>query len=630
MQTTRQPDVAADRSRVLGLSLLALGIVFGDIGTSPLYALRECFGGAYGIAPNHANVLGVLSLIVWSLVIVITVKYLSFVMRADSRGEGGIFALLALLHAGERHRSAPRVLVLLGVAGAALLYGDGAITPAISVLSAVEGLSVAAPALHQAVIPVTTVILVGLFAVQRHGTARIGTVFGPVMLVWFLVLGLLGGLQILRTPQVLWALNPWHAARFLATGGITAYLVLGAVFLVVTGGEALYADMGHFGRRPIRVAWHWVVFGSLLLNYLGQGGLLLSSSAPVANPFYALAPSWGLYPLIVLATVATIIASQALISGIFSLTAQAIALGYLPRMPIDHTSDEQRGQIYIGPANWGLMVATVALVFGFKSSSGLAAAYGIAVTGTMAITTLLFYAVMRRRWNWSRLRAGSIAAGFLIVDLAFLGANTTKINDGGWFPIAAATIVFTLMTTWRTGRSVLAERFHAGARPLSSFLKAIAYDPPHRVPGTAVFMSGDTGGTPIALLHNLLHNKVIHHQVIVLSVVVEEDAHVPAGERVKCEALGHGFFRVTLTCGYMDEPDVPRALMALGEEGPKIDSATTTYFLGRETLLPRKRKGFALWRQRIFVRMSQNAFPAWGYFHLPSHRVIEIGQQGRI
>jgi KUP system potassium uptake protein len=613
----------------LTLSLGALGVVYGDIGTSPLYALRECFHHSTGILPTRGNVLGILSLIVWSLILVVSVKYLVFVMRADNRGEGGILALLALV---APPRGAPpvgtkRLLVLMGVFGAALLYGDGMITPAITVLSAVEGLNVATPLFEAYVIPIAIAILVGLFMVQSRGTAAIGRVFGPVMLLWFASIAALGVVEAVRRPEVFGAVSPHHAVRFMAAHGYLGFLVLGSVFLVVTGGEALYADMGHFGRNPIRAAWFTLALPALLLNYFGQGALVLRDPAAVENPFYRLAPGWALYPLVALATAAAVIASQALISGAFSLTRQAVQLGFSPRVDIEHTSSREIGQIYIPGVNRLLMAACIALVIGFRSSSNLAAAYGIAVTGTMGITTVLFYFVARGRFGWTRVQAGVPAAFFLAIDLAFFLANATKIAHGGWFPLLVGAAVFTAMTTWKTGRRILAERLSQTTLPIDLFLEDVGRSAPHRVPGTAVFMFGNPTGVPPALLHNLKHNQVLHETVVLLRVDTEEAPVVDPAERTTVEALGHGIFRMVMRYGFMEDPDVPRALAEVEHPGLGLPPMRTTYFLGRETLIASKKPGMAIWRERLFAVMSRNARTATSFFALPPNRVVELGAQ---
>ena len=620
------------RGRALALiSLSALGVVYGDIGTSPLYALRECFGGIAPLAASRANVLGVLSLIFWSLILVVTVKYLSYVLRADNNGEGGILALMALLNPWrERGKDDRWVVIALGVFGAALLYGDGMITPAISVLSAVEGLKVAAPGLEKAVLPLTVIILILLFAFQRRGTAAVGRVFGPIMLAWFTVLAVLGICGIVRQPSVLAAVNPLHAVRFFAANGMAGFLVLGAVFLVVTGGEALYADVGHFGTRAIRVAWFTVVLPGLLLNYFGQGALVLDRPKEVLHPFYHLAPSWATYPLVALATVATVIASQAIISGAFSLTRQAVQLGESPRLTIEQTSAEEIGQIYIPGINWALMLATIALVLGFRTSSRLAAAYGVAVVTTMVITTLLAYNVARERWGWSRFTAGLVTAGFLVVDLAFFGANLDKIVDGGWFPLVVAVVVYTLMSTWKAGQRFLAGQLKQAERPIEELLARIAADPPVRVPGTAIFMTGRRQGTPPMILHHLKHNQVLHQRAVLLTVVTERVPRVPPTARVEVENLGQDFYRVIVHYGFMESPNIPAALRSCKRLGLEFDLEQVTFYLGRETLIPRPHWGLPSWRERLFAFMARNAARATAFYRLPPERVVELGLQVEI
>ncbi|MCP3099058.1 potassium transporter Kup [Myxococcus sp. K15C18031901] len=612
------------------LALGALGIVYGDIGTSPLYALRECFNGPHGIAPTPQNVLGVLSLIFWSLIIIVSVKYLIFVMRADNRGEGGILALMALVmqrQKGQQAHTTRPVLIVLGIFGAALLYGDGLITPAITVLSAVEGLSVATPVFEPYVVPITLVILFVLFTVQRHGTAGIGAVFGPLMCVWFLTLAALGVKELVHNPAVLGALLPTHGVLLLVHNGWHGFLVLGGVFLCVTGCEALYADMGHFGWKPIRWAWFSAVLPALMLNYLGQGALLLRDGSAARNPFFLLAPSWMLYPLVVLAAVAGVIASQALISGAFSLTRQAMQLGYSPRMEVVHTSAEEMGQIYLPGINGALMVGVFALVLTFRSSSALAAAYGIAVSTTMVITSLMAYVVARERWAVSRWVAIPVAGILFTVELSFFTANAMKLADGGWFPLLLAIIVFTLMTTWKRGRDILAGKLRASSIPLKELLGSFGDHPPVRVPGTAIFMTGNAEGTPPALLHNLKHNKVLHEQVVLLTILSEDVPHVPPAERVEVEPLEQGFVRVVARYGFMENPSIPDVLKRCREKGLQFQLMGTSFFLGRETLIPTKRPGMAVWREALFAWMSRNARSATAYFRIPPNRVVELGSQ---
>ena len=626
--TAHHVDRSPRGKYLAALTVGALGIVYGDIGTSPLYALRECFHGTHGIAPTRDNVLGVLSLIFWSLTLIISIKYLVFVMRADNDGEGGILALMALVSAQKSsHRSGTRAgLIALGLFGAALLYGDGMITPAVSVLGAVEGLNVATTFFAPYVVPLAIVILVALFLIQSHGTERIGTLFGPIMIVWFVVIAGLGIRWIVRDPHVLEAFNPIYALTFFRVNGWHAFVVLGSVFLVVTGGEALYADMGHFGPRPIRVAWFVLVFPSLLLNYLGQGAMVINQPEAVHNPFYLLAPRWALYPLVGLATAAAIIASQALISGAFSLTRQAIQLGYCPRLAIEYTSPHQQGQIYMPQVNWILMLCTVGLVLGFRSSSALAAAYGIAVTSTMVITTLLAYLVARRSWGVSRPIALSLASFFLFLELGFFSANVIKIPHGGWFPLVIGAVLFLLLSTWKKGRALLASRLRERLYPFEQFLQDITTAPPPRVPGTAVFMTSNLIGTPPTLLHNVEHNHVLHERVLLLTVVTSDVPHVE-GDRLTVEPIGQGFYRLTLRYGFMEDPDVPEALAAAAAHGIAIDLAHTTFFLGVETLLSTEREGMARWRERLFAFMSRNAVRATSFFRIPPERVVELGMQ---
>lgn len=610
------------------LSLAALGVVYGDIGTSPLYAIRECFHGPHAVAPSRLNILGVLSLIFWSLIIVISIKYLVFVLRADNNGEGGILSLTALATPIKPSGRTEQVfLIMTGIFGAALLYGDGIITPAISVLGAMEGLTVATPVLSPFVVPITILILVALFLFQHKGTAKVGKIFGPITLIWFTALAVLGVAQILRHPDVLLAVNPVHGLNFFLLNGWHGFLILGSVFLVVTGGEALYADMGHFGTRPIRLVWFSVVLPSLLLNYFGQGALLLDDPDAANNPFYRLAPAWALYPMIVLATSAAIIASQAVISGAFSLTMQAVQLGFSPRLKINHTSTREYGQIYIPAVNWALMIGCIAIVVGFRTSSNLAAAYGVAVTSTMVITTILFYVVARNVWGWNLFIAAALATFFLIIDLAFFGANIIKVADGGWFPLILAVLVFIVMTTWKKGRRILNERIQSEARPLEEFLQGMARKPPIRVPGTAIFMNGNASRTPPALLHNLEHNKVLHERVLFLTVKTRQVPFVSPEERVEVESLGDGFHRLKVYYGFMEDPDIPNVLANASVPGFAYDPVDTTYFLGRETIIASKRPGMAIWREKIFSIISHNATSATAYFCIPPDRVVEMGEQ---
>ena len=633
--------------RLAILSLTALGIVYGDIGTSPLYAFREGFTGHHAYAPTHENVYGLLSLITWALILVISVKYLVFVLRADNRGEGGILALLALVLQTERRaedRGKRGVLVLLGLFGAALLIGDGIITPAISVLSAVEGLQIATPAFEPYVEIITVIILIGLFAVQRFGTARVGGMFGPVMLLWFLSIGLLGIREIMIEPHILLALNPIYGVRFFALNGAAGFLVLGAVVLAITGGEALYADMGHFGKRPIRLAWFVAVLPFLLCNYYGQGALVLRDPSASDNPFYMLAPHVLLYPLVVLATIATIVASQALISGSFSLAQQSMQLGYSPRLSIVHTSYKQAGQIYVPEINKGLAIGCVLLVLVFRKSENLTAAYGIAVTGTMAITSVLYAVVTRERWQWPRLRVLGMLAVFLFIDVAFFAANAVKIASGGYVTIAIAVAVFIIMTTWKRGRAILTRILQAGSLPMDLFLGDIERKKPLRVPGTAVFMTSSNDAVPVVLLHHLKHNKVLHEQVILMSIKTEEVPEIPAEQRLTVERLPHGFFRVTASYGFMETPDIPEILYRLRQTGVKAKTNETTFYLGHERIIVSSRRQLprpgvrtapedldmprmARWRKKLFVVLQRNAKSATEFFGIPPNRVVELGAQ---
>jgi KUP system potassium uptake protein len=625
----------AHPSRLLPLTLTALGVVYGDIGTSPLYAMKECFFGSHSVPPTHDNVLGVLSLIIYALLVVVSVKYVALVLRADNQGEGGILALTALIPTkgedgtkrGSRLAVGRPFLIALGIFGTALLYGDGMITPAISVLGAVEGVEVATPFFTPYVVPITVAILIALFSIQRFGTHRVGGFFGPIVIVWFLVIATLGVFWITRMPSVLGAFDPRHAVAFFTNNGFMGFAVLGAVFLVVTGGEALYADMGHFGRNPIRLAWFALVLPSLVLNYLGQGALLLLNPA-VKHPFFELAPSWALWPLILIATAAAIIASQALISGSFSLTRQAVQLGLAPRLEIEHTSAHEMGQVYVPRINWVLMVSTVAIVIGFGSSSAMAAAYGIAVTLTMIITVLLLFIVETERWKWPIPLAAIAMAFFLIIDLAFFGANALKIVQGGWLPLAVASVLFLLMTTWRTGRQVVAERLAKRSVSLEDFFKLVETIQPARVRGTAVYMTAQGGGTPLPLVHNLQYNKVLHERVVILNVVTTRQPHCTDEERFAVDVLSHGLFNVRLQYGFMEEPHVPRGLMAAARSlRMKFDFQDVVYFLGRETIFVNTRQGMALWREKLFAMMSRNAGRATTYFRLPLERVVELGVQ---
>ncbi len=623
-----------EHGNLAAITIAAIGVVFGDIGTSPLYALRECFHGANAMAPVPANVLGVLSLIVWSLILVVSLKYLVYVLRADHQGEGGILALTALaVPSREKGPSRMRpALLLLGLFGAALLYGDSVITPAISVLSAVEGLEVIAPSLERYVVPITVAVLVALFAIQRRGTQRVGMIFGWITGGWFVTLATIGVYQIVQEPAVLVALDPSWAVRHFTTHGTTGFVILGAVFLAVTGAEAIYADLGHFGTRPIRLTWFALVLPSLLLCYFGQGALILREPSAVPNLFFRAAPSWSLVPLLVLSTCATVIASQAVISGAFSLSRQAVMMGYLPRLGIEHTSARTIGQIYIPSVNWVLMFATIATVIGFGSSSALAGAYGVAVTSTMAITTILAHRVARRRWGWPAGLAALITGAFLVVDLAFLGANLLKIADGGWVPLALAGVVLLLMTTWKRGRVLLAARTEERTASLSQFMDDVRRGGSDmfiaRVPGTAVYMSSTPDTVPLALMYSCRHHRVLHERVVILTIRIDDTPHVDDAERAWVEPLGGGFWRVTGLYGFMEDPDVPSLLGTVASLEPdlEIEVAETTFFLGQETILASDRlPGMSLWRERLFGAMARNATKATRFFGLPPERVVEIG-----
>ncbi len=605
-------------------------MVFGDIGTSPLYAFRETFVAADGLAVNPESVFGILSLMFWSLTLIVSVKYLVFVMRADNDGEGGILALTALATRVKRLTAKNRgVLLAVGLFGTALLYGDGVITPAISVLSAVEGLEVFAPDLRMLVVPVATLIIVGLFLIQRKGTATVGALFGPVMIVWFLSLAILGTSQIAHHPAILGAVSPHFALGFMLRRPGFAFLALGAVFLVVTGSEALYADMGHFGRSPIRLGWFTLVFPSLILNYFGQGALLIANPEAITNPFFALAPSWALAPLILLATMATVIASQALISGAFSLTMQAVQLGYLPRLNIDHTSPREFGQVYIGSVNYALMAACVGVVWTFRSSTNLAAAYGVAVTTTMVITTFLLYMVMLEIWNWPRLACISVTAGFLVIDLSFFAANILKVPEGGWFPLVIALLVFTIFSTWKKGSSVLASEIKRAELPIERFIGSIIQHPQQRIPGTAVYLFSDVGATPPALLANLKHNGVIHETILLVAVLWAPTARVPQAVRSTVHDLGEGFHQLVVQYGFFERPNLPQALANIVTRRFGFDPTSAFYVLGKESIISGAGE-LAAWRAHLFAVMHRNASSAARFFGLPNDRVIEVGVQVEI
>ena len=616
------------KGKVAGLALAAIGIVYGDIGTSPLYSLKTVFDPAHGLALTPANLLGVVSLIFWGLSVIVSFKYVTLVLRADNRGEGGIMALLALaLGAVGGRARLHHALLLIGVFGASLFYGDSVITPAISVLSAVEGLEVATPALQPYVVPLTIVILIGLYAVQSHGTAGIGRWFGPIMLLWFGVLAAMGIVNIARSPGILVALNPLHALHFFTENRGTAFLALGAIVLAFTGAEALYADMGHFGRKPIRLAWSMVAFPALALNYLGQGGLLLAQPDAIANPFYQQLGSWSIYPLVALSTIATVIASQATISGTFSMTKEAIALGFLPRMRIVHTSEHEIGQIYIPSVNWLQLAAVLMAVIGFGSSEKLASAYGIAVTATMLATTILTYFVIRYRWRLNLLLCLGATGFFLAIDSAFFSANVLKLLHGGWFPLLLGGVLCTLMLTWRKGRQLVFDNLQKHAIPLDAFLESLFIAPPVRVPGTAVFLRGESDGVPHAMLHNLSHNKVVHERIVFLTVHMSDTPRVEREARVRVTPLGHGCEQVDITFGFKDEPDIPAMLVLCAADGLPFDMMQTSFFIARQTVISTPGEGMAGWREHLFVTMQRNARDAADYYRIPTNRVIELGTQ---
>jgi KUP system potassium uptake protein len=615
-----------------------LGIVYGDIGTSPIYAFKECFAPGHGAPVSASNVLGVVSLILWSLLLIVTVKYLVYVLRADNKGEGGILALLSLAFpeakTGHRSRLA-KSFAAIGIGGACLLYGDGIITPAISVLGAVEGLKMAGAGLDRFILPISVIIILVLFAAQRFGTAKVGRIFGPITLVWFVTIAILGIRGILMQPEILKAFNPFHGLSFLAGHGKIGLVVLGSVVLAVTGGEALYADMGHFGPRPIRLAWFVAVFPALILNYLGQGALLLAQPEIAAtstfNPFYQLCPQWALYPLVILATAAAIIASQALISGAYSLTMHAIQLGYMPRLVIEHTSEHERGQIYMPQVNFALMVACLGLIFGFKTSENLASAYGVAVTFTMVTTTLLFFFASQRVFGWSRLHASLVAGGMLMVEGPLAVANLLKIPHGGWFPLLIAGAMFLIMSTWKTGRRLVWERLRISAMPAVKFIADMAKKDPLRVAGTAVYMASSPHTTPMALLHNLKHNKVLHKRVVFFTICVDEDPVVDKAHRLEVERMESGFWRVQAHYGFMETPNIQAILRQCAEHDLEFHEMETTFFLSRETVIPKTDNGgMNIWQEHLFAIMVRNALSATAYFRLPANRVVELGMQVEI
>ena len=617
-----------NKSSLSTLAIGALGVVYGDIGTSPLYTLHEIFAGTYPLAITPENVLAILSLIFWSLIFVVSVKYVAFIMRADNHGEGGIMALIALaLRTAEGHPKKGQLILMLGIFGAALFYGDGVITPAISVLSAVEGIELATPAFKPYVIPITLGVLFGLFWFQKKGTASIGALFGPVMCLWFATLAGLGVLNILHEPSVMQAINPMHALRFLSAYKSAAFLSLGGVVLALTGAEALYADMGHFGRQPIQVAWFWFVLPALTLNYFGQGALLLRDAKAIENPFYLLAPTWALYPMIALATVATIIASQAVISGAYSITKQAMQLGYSPRMNVIYTSEETAGQIYLPLVNWILLFAIVILVLTFKSSNSLGAAYGIAVTGTMLITTILAFVVVRKLWGWSLFKGSLVIGCLLVVDIAYFSANAMKILQGGWVPLAMGLFAYTLMMTWHKGRALHLKRIAAEGDELEVFMNVMMDNPPFRPKGTAVYLTPNTSGVPHALVHNLYHNQVLHQNILLVTTKAQDIPHVSKNDQIKVEHLYSGFHRIVVNYGFKDTINIPKALELSVEQGIDYETMNASFFLGRDTLVTKTHSELPLWRRLLYIWMFKNSGNATTYFKLPPDRVIELGTQ---
>lgn len=627
MQATDQ----GHKSSTLALTFGALGVVFGDIGTSPLYAFKECFHVSHGIPITPDNVLGILSLIFWSLIVVVSIKYVTFIMRADNNGEGGIMALLALtLRTAQTNTLNRRMLIMIGIFGAALFYGDAIITPAISVLSAVEGLKIAAPGLDPFIIPLTIAVLIALFFIQRQGTSSVGSIFGPIMLVWFIALAMLGVENARHYPAVLTAINPAHAIRFVLAHEWQAFVTLGAVVLTVTGAEALYADMGHFGRQPIRIAWIVLVFPALLLNYAGQAALVLQNPAAIENPFYLLAPAWALYPLVALSTLATVIASQAVISGVFSITRQAVQLGYSPRIEIQHTSSREIGQIYIPALNWTLLIAIILLVLSFKSSSNLASAYGIAVTGTMVTTALLAIPVFRKLWHWNIPVTVLCIGSFLVIDSLFFAANAMKLLQGGWVPLAIGFVIFILMSTWKRGRELLFERLNHETMPLNLFINSIGGGTITTVPGTAVFMTGSHTYVPHAMLHNMKHNKILHERNVLLTLITRDIPFVDEAERIVVVQISHNFYLITGHYGFKEQPDVPQLLADCASHGMIFDMMDTSFFLSRERIIASVAPGMALWREKLFVGMSRNAAAATDFFQIPTNRVVELGTQVEI
>ena len=629
--SSRSHSSDSDPKRLLALSFAALGVVFGDIGTSPLYAIRECFHGEFSIPVTTPNVLGVLSLLIWALLLIVTLKYLTFIMRADNEGEGGILALTSLIISHSKKSKSERwILVSLGLFGAALLYGDGMITPSISVLSAVEGIQLIAPSFTPFMIPVTIAILAALFLFQHHGTAKVGSFFGPIILLWFTSIGLLGLVEIVRYPQILQAVFPWYGIEFLMNNQAKGFMVLGAVFLAVTGAEALYADMGHFGKRPIRLTWLVLVLPALLMNYFGQGAVLLSEPEKSYNPFYALVPSWGLIPMVILATLATIIASQALITGVFSLTQQGIQLGYIPRLTVRHTSASHIGQIYVPAANWSLMFATIALVAGFGSSSKLASAYGVAVTATMLISAVLFFYVARDLCNWNRTAINLLMGFFLIIDLSFFGASVSKLLHGAWFPLVVGAVLFTVMLTWKQGRRLLQKQIADRTLTVAEFVDSLAIQQPQRVKGQAVYLTANPDVVPMALLHNMRHNKILHSEVGLLNFSTERVPRVPNSKKVEVVQLNYGMYKIIARYGFMEYPNIRQVLALANQQGMHFRPEAISFFLNREKIVTGMKSKMSLWRKKLFALMARNALSATAYYDLPSGQVIEIGVQVQI
>jgi KUP system potassium uptake protein len=620
--------LGVERKRTAGLALAALGVVFGDIGTSPLYTIKECFSEFTGLKPVPQDVFGILSLVTWVLIIIVALKYVSVVMRADNRGEGGVLALMTLVARRTGIAASHRMFyVMIGMAGAALFFGDALLTPAVTVLSAIEGLNTATPAFEPLTVPLALGVLIGLFAVQRFGTAGVGRWFGPITLLWFIVLFVLGARQIVERPEVLAALSPLYAVEFIFHHKIVAFIALGAVTLAVTGAEALYADMGHFGRQPIRLAWFCVVLPSLLLNYYGQGALLLADGTATENPFFRLAPEWLLYPLVVLATAAAVIASQATISGAFSMAQQAALLGFIPRVRIQHTSVSEFGQIYVPAINWMQLTGVVVLVMAFKSSTNLAAAYGIAVTGTMLVDSILVAALALRVWKWGWPASIVVMGGFMVVDFTLISANMMKFLQGGWVPLALAVVIFTAMWTWMKGRAAVAEREQEGSLPMESLLGSINPARVHRPQGTAVYLTAYSGNAPGCLLHNLKHNEVLHEQVVLLTIQVPDEPYVPPNARAQVTHLGKGVHHVVLRYGFMEQPDVPRDLVPLAERGVPVDPMRTSYFVGRNSFVEASRPILPRWQEKLFIALARLASNAGDFFRLPANRVVELGSR---